>query len=350
MKIRNIYLLLLIVSSTRLVALEPPDRKSPIPPSNSVFEDQKAPIAIDAPSTKGSQSSDPLKLQKFPEKLSSRTENSSAYMGLSVLPIPDVLAKHFEISQNEAVIVHIVDPHGPAALAGISERDILTAVDHIKPRNHQSLRDILVKHQPGDSINVSLIHRGHSIEKSLVLVARSSQNITPNQLGVDELQSSNDIFNSIPKEQADHLRKAIEQNLNALKMHADSLAIPKEQADFPMNEIHKRIQRMMGGTNQSFIFPNLSQDQVGGNSSVQSQTNVRVMDQEGSVHLRESNGKKEITVFDKKGNSVWSGSYNSAAEKESVPESVRKRIEALNGYHSVEKGLGKSPVDQSHIE
>lgn len=60
------------------------------------------------------------------------------------------------------------------------------------------------------------------------------------------------------------------------------------------------------------------------------QSTVRLMDDQGSVELRSSEKGREAAVFDKEGNVVWEGPYETDQDKAAVPDDVRARLEKLN--------------------
>jgi hypothetical protein len=67
-----------------------------------------------------------------------------------------------------------------------------------------------------------------------------------------------------------------------------------------------------------------------------------LMDDQGSVHVKSSGDSgKHITVKDRKGQVVYSGPYETEADKKAVPKEIRQRVDAL--------GLDKGTAGMSSI-
>lgn len=57
---------------------------------------------------------------------------------------------------------------------------------------------------------------------------------------------------------------------------------------------------------------------------------IRMMDADGSVEMKETNGAREVKVTDHDGQTVWSGPWDTEQDKAAAPQDVRERIDRLN--------------------
>ncbi len=87
--------------------------------------------------------------------------------------------------------------------------------------------------------------------------------------------------------------------------------------------MRERMNRAMGGG----IPDNGSRD--GGDPGFQQSSTIRMMDNEGSIEIRTSDGQTDVTVRDEKNDEVWSEPWNSEEQKKAAPDSIRERIERV---------------------
>ncbi len=98
------------------------------------------------------------------------------YVGLSVEPLNVELAKAFEVSQRDGVVVVEVQPGGAADMAGLQPGDIITKVgkkDVMQVSDYHSQTAIMVV---GDKVNLDLLRNGR--EKRVTMrIAESSESV-----------------------------------------------------------------------------------------------------------------------------------------------------------------------------
>jgi hypothetical protein len=283
-----------LFASLPALAIEPPKDDAPPPPS------VKSSAA--APAEEMDSEADPV-------------EAKTAFIGLITADVPAILSAHIGIQPGEGVVIRDLSPGGPAEKAGFVRYDVITRVAGQEVGSPEELSKQISSRQPGEEISVDLIHEGKPAVKTVQLGTRPAEagRITdPSQIG--HLN-----FGDMPEEQAERIREMIEGRANGFMREpgAGSKA-----------------------TKRSFSFD--------------SNATFRLMDGEGAVEMKSSNGSKDITVRDKGNKVIWSGPWNTEENKAAAPPEVRERIERFKfddnlrggGFRLNVPGLPESGTDE----
>lgn len=100
-----------------------------------------------------------------------------SYLGVRYIPITADVASTYGLSvEKGAFIPPSTDPNAPsiidgspAATAGLKINDIITQVDGKSIDQTHSLTSLLVQHQPGDSVSLTILRNGQSIHVNVTL-------------------------------------------------------------------------------------------------------------------------------------------------------------------------------------
>ncbi len=336
MKYHQSIIMLLGLSASTLMALEPPQKVEPLAPNQDATVEPSATETQKTPASEDNVAAEDEPAAKKKVEAMPQVNAQSSYMGIGSEEVPKVLATHLGLEEGSSILVRIVDPEGPAAKVGIQESDVITLVDGAKVKCQSCLCDILQKHKPGDSIKVSIIHRGEVQEKTLTLAAKPVADVAGiEDCAPDDAALPKELLDILPKDRADQLRKAIEKNLQAMGGGAAGgvQIIPmgggNPGAPIPgVADLQKRVEKMLklqiqgaqGGAGLN-IAP-------GGN--IQMQSSISMMDDQGRVEISKSGDSTEAKVYDNDGNLQWSGSYETNQDKAAVPAPIRERLEKLN--------------------
>jgi Do/DeqQ family serine protease len=95
-----------------------------------------------------------------------------AFMGINFSDIDSDLAKAKGIKVIKGVYVVSVYESSASAKAGISKGDIITKIDGVPLNSQSELKEILIRHRPGDKIEVTLLHNDVERTTSLILENR----------------------------------------------------------------------------------------------------------------------------------------------------------------------------------
>jgi S1-C subfamily serine protease len=111
-----------------------------------------------------------------------------AFLGVETLPVGGWLAEALDLPVQEGLLVEIVTPRGPAAVAGIrgGDRlaqagmrrihiggDVIVAIDGQKVAGQFDVNVILNRKRPGDTVNVSVYRGGKKMEIPVKLGERT---------------------------------------------------------------------------------------------------------------------------------------------------------------------------------
>lgn len=295
-------------------AIQPPADDAPPPPPLAAGETMPKPP------------NRPAEDEPQAREMPAHPEPGSGYLGLSVAPIPELLGAHLEVPENEGVLVRIVAPGSPAANAGIQVHDVLLEVDGRAITSHDDLLGIVNEHHAGDTLAVTVLRKGQTIDLKATLVARPDVHppLEP-RMGAFPLAPEDLFFDDLPDDHAARIRGMIEQNLRALRDPGGMFDDEVFQGAF--DNMREQMERLLA---EPKPFGPL--DDRGGihNLRMNTGTTVRLMDDEGSIELKIADGSKEVTVRDLQNEVLWTGPWDTDQDKASAPDGIRKRVERLN--------------------
>ena len=285
---------------TSAIAIEPPGAAAPIPPQLPPKE-----AATDMLKAAG----------KGPNK----DVPARAYLGVGTSEVPNLLGEHLGLESGEGVVVRALDPLGPAAKAGVSQKDVIIKVAGSAIGSHEELRQLISGLTPGEEADVEYIHRGETVHAKLTLgeaPALPPELAEGNPKPLEQLS-----LDGMPQEQTRRIREAIEQNIRQFEgLQNGNGAFPGELLG---SRMHEKIQEMMENMD-------LPDDENMGIHQRSSGT-IRMLDSDGSgVELRTEDGKKKVRLLGRGGEVQWEGPYDTAEDREAVPEQFKERISQLN--------------------
>lgn len=283
------------------LAIEPPRDDAPPPPS------VKTPASAPAPVQEGGE--DGQMRPRIVPPAQNAQENKIAFIGVISAEVPDFLAAHLGIGAGEGVFVREVAPDSPAQKAGIEKFDVILRVSGKSVGSPAELSQQISTRKPDEEITLDLVHKGTEVTKTVKLETRPGtafnriNDQAPNDGSLD--------LNGLPRDQADRVRDMLERRLRDMRAQQQQL-----QDEFDnMRPRRERGSRQDDGGLKGFHF--------------KSDATFRLMDNDGSVEMKSSDGSKEITVRDRDNNTVWSGPWDTEEDKAAAPKEVRERIEKL---------------------
>lgn len=245
------------------------------------------------------------------------------FLGLSTADVPDMLADHLGLGGDAGVIIRTVCPDSPAEKAGLAVNDIIVSLDGAPVGTPAAFSEMLRAHKPGDRLAVGLIRKGKPEKVVATLTDRPAE--LNAHLGAEPF------LHGLPEAQAERLRGMIEQNLQGFG--GDQLGISPDQY---LNNTMRMMRERMNHTFED--IPPITQGEDGGISFRQN-SSIRLMDKEGSVEIKSSDGATQVTVRDTTNTIVWQGPWNSDEEKKAAPQDVRQRIDRVNAGSANGRGF-----------
>jgi len=312
------------------VAIEPPKDDAPPPPS--VRPPGSAPAAPAADDTTRTFQPRERVVAPPPAPGTLREQAPVAFIGIISDDVPEMLAAHIGVQPGEGVMIRDLAPGGPAEKAGLARYDVITHVGGRTVGSPVALSKEIASGKPGDDVTIDFIHQGTKSTKTIKLETRpesAGRTLDPRQLGHLDLDA-------LPDGQADRIRDMIDRQLKSMPRELRNLGIdPRNDGAFGSGEPAPAPQRERDGF-RGFQF--------------KSDATFRLMDNDGSIEMKSSDGKKDITVRDHQGNEVWSGPWDTAQDKDAAPKDVRERIDKFKFDEGFKGGgfrfrMGGGPQD-----
>lgn len=239
----------------------------------------------------------------------------SAFLGIATAEVPGMVADHLGLSDGTGVVIRTVYPGSPAEKAGLKVNDIITTLNDKPIADPEALTSAIRSHKAGDRITVGLIQKGKA--------AKAEVTLTPPPADETAQLESEPFLEGIPKIHADRLRDLIEQNLDAFDPGGQG-ASPERQFEDTFRQMRQRMNRALSDQ----VNPTPRGDGAG--TQFQQNSTIRLMDAEGSVEINTSEGDTQVKVRGKDNQIVWSGPWNTEADKDAAPKDIRARIEGVN--------------------
>lgn len=279
------------------LAIEPPKDDAPPPPS------VKSPASSPAPErTPASAPAEDTAAAGIPKP---REQAASAFIGIISDDIPEMLSAHIGVKPGEGVMIRDLAPGGPAEKAGFAKYDIITRVGGKTVGSPADLSREIASNKPGDDVSLDLIHGGKQTTMTVRLETRpdgAGRIVDPRQLGHLDLDD-------MPEGQADRIRDMIEKQLQGMMKDSQGL----ENFQLRKDRVIPRDREENRGGVRGFQF--------------KSDATFRLMDNDGSIEMKSSDGSKEITVRDHAGKVTWSGPWDTEQDKAAAPKDIRERID-----------------------
>ncbi|HXE14114.1 MAG TPA: PDZ domain-containing protein [Bryobacteraceae bacterium] len=112
-------------------------------------------------------------LAKSQDKARPASDSSSyGYLGVAVIPVDDSLAASLGMPETRGALVDNVQPHSPAAKAGLKPNDVVLQFDGVDITGSADLGVLVSQTQPGHKSFLAVFRRGKVIHLSAVLSAR----------------------------------------------------------------------------------------------------------------------------------------------------------------------------------
>ena len=299
-------------------AQEAPSFKHPTPASDA----QRPPTPPPASDTAAPDTTKPdAKADAKPEakpEAKADAKVQPAFLGVVSTELPAMLAEHLGLKDGEGIVVRALNPpDGPAAKAGVAVHDVITRIGDQPVTSAADFSKQVASRKAGDKIHLDLIHQGKAVGLDVTLGARPDDVAAIDPLPLDHLN-----LQGVPKDLADRVRRAIEGNGINMNFEEGVLEIaPKLEAE--MREMRKRMNKAMQNLNAPGApdAPRID---------IQQGASIRLMDDQGSIELKSSDGGKEVTIRDKDNKIAWNGPWDTDQDKAAAPDDIRKRVERLN--------------------
>jgi len=114
------------------------------------------------------------------------TETSqSAYLGVEITDIDDILAENLELKGKTGVFVNKVIPNSPAEKAGLERSDVLAAFNNRDTEDVENFKELISDVEPGDTVRIVYVRDGKKRSTYAVLAQLPSIVKTANTVDDD---------------------------------------------------------------------------------------------------------------------------------------------------------------------
>lgn len=252
-----------------------------------------------------------------------RAAASTAFLGVVSGDLPSCLIDHLGLEKSGGILVRSLVPEGPAAKAGLTINDVIVSIAGNPIASPEDISRLISSHKPGDSVSLDLIHKGQRTKLDVVLGNRPAELTSVDPMVIDPMH-----LDSLPKDLADRIRAAIAGNVGGMEMKpgagVDDMPAEIEAA---MREMQRRME---GAINQGGLKLPDSDPAAGGNVETKSSATFMMQDEAGSVQVKSTDGAKTVTIRDRSNNVIWSGPWNSEADKAAAPPEARNRMQGVD--------------------
>ena len=249
------------------------------------------------------------------ERAGNKPASKLPFLGLSTAAIPEMVAEHLGIGADSGVIVRTVCPDSPALEAGLAVNDIILSINGTRVADPGLFSEKIRAHKAGDKLEIELIRKGKPDKAQVTLTERPAE--------LSAHLEAEPFLEGLPEAQAKRLRGLMDQNLQGFGWDQPGM-LPDQRFENTFRRMREQMNRALEQE-----VPPITQGEDGGVRFQQNST-IRLMDNEGSVEIKSSNGDTRVTVRDTANNPVWQGPWNSDKDKDAAPKDIRERIDRVN--------------------
>jgi S1-C subfamily serine protease len=94
---------------------------------------------------------------------------SGGHLGVAFVPLDEQVAQEHDLDITEGALITEVQADSPAADAGLQADDVVTAVNNEPVDEEHTLRDRLVAYEPGDTVTLSIVRDGETMDIEVTL-------------------------------------------------------------------------------------------------------------------------------------------------------------------------------------
>jgi membrane-associated protease RseP (regulator of RpoE activity) len=260
------------------------------------------------------------------------------FIGVVTSPLGAAVRAQTTLSEDVGLSVDVVSPDSPAAKAGLKAHDILAKYDDQILCAAVQLSALVKRTGTGNQVTLTVLRGGKEMPIEVTVgehAAQATFKVEGVSMNFTPLGGQSAIVAGQPLDPA-VLKLLEEQGLKpagfggfvpqygfAMPAAANDAPIvpqPSGPSDTPAQLQSNQIQPNQIQRNQRIVL-------VNPNVQSQSQSVTIVANDDGRVELRETNGKRAVTILDKAGAQQYTGPLDSKEDREKIPAALRGRVE-----------------------
>ena len=257
------------------------------------------------------------------------------FIGVVTSPLGEQVRAQTTLSEDVGLSVDVVSPDSPAAKAGLKAHDILAKYDDQLLCAAVQLSALVKRTGTGNKATLIVLRGGKELPIEVTVGEHAAQatfkvegvNIAmgqPGQPGGPRVVAGQPLAPEVIRlieEMGSKAGGAVFSGQYGFAVPAPGVDAPViPQGSAPLELQSNQIQPNQIQRNQRIVL-------VNPNVQSQSQSVSIVANDDGRVELRETNGKRTVTILDKSGAQQYSGALDSQEDREKIPADLRSRVE-----------------------
>lgn len=258
-----------------------------------------------------------------------------AYLGVETMPVDPTVAAQLGLAKGTGVVIRRVAEGSPAA-GLLQEHDILTKLDDQILVNMPQLTVLVRNHKAGDEVKLTYIRGGKESTAKAKLGEREVPKLAWDAAPGERVMQ---IFG--------HAEPGAGGFSRALPAMPGVPAMPPAEAG--------DVMRVIGGDRMNWVAQprvHVLRRHGGAGSTILDLAagNFVFSDDEGSIEVNATDGKRELTVKDKAGKVTFQGPVNTPEEHAKLPAEVKARLDAIGGAEFGGEGSGALNIETKVFE
>src|SRR5205809_4483127 len=241
------------------------------------------------------------------------------FLGVETSHVPDVVSEQLGLAKGVGLVVEYVEPHSPAASAGVQQNDILKMLNDQILMEPTQLRKLLQTFSEGTEVTLTILRKGQE-QKITVKLAKKEMpqrhSLMPGgnhdmHWDFDETGDVGEQMQELKEQLGDAQRGIIR---GAVIQAHEAAKRAREDARRAAREI-----RILSNDNGTLKATKIDLGKA----------QIVFCDGKGEMKLENVNGKKLLTAKDPQGKLLFGGPVETKEDLDKVPADVRERYERL---------------------
>jgi len=264
------------------------------------------------------------------------------FIGVVTSPLGEQVRAQTNLTEDVGLSVDVVSPDSPAAKAGLKAHDILAKYDDQLLCAAVQLSALVKRTGTGNKATLTVLRGGKELPIEVIVgehAAQATFKVEGVNMNFTPLGGQGAIVAGQPL--APEVIKLIEEmgskTGGAVFGGQYGFAVPAPGVDAPVLPQSSGPNDTLLQLQSNQIQPNqVRQTQIQRNQRIvlvnpnvqsQSQSVSIVANDDGRVELRETNGKRTVTILDKSGAQQYAGPLDTQEDREKIPAELRSRVE-----------------------
>ena len=266
------------------------------------------------------------------------------FIGVVTSPLGEAVRAQTNLTEDVGLSVDVVSPDSPAAKAGLKAHDILAKYDDQLLCAAVQLSALVKRTGTGNKATLTVLRSGKELPIEVTVgehAAQATFKVEGVNMNFTPLGGQSAIVAGQPLDPA-WLKLLQEMELKGGSINnvpvygfvpraqgGDAPVIPQSPAPnaSPLQPQTDQFQRDQNQIQRNQIQRNQRIVLVNPNVQSQSQSVSIVANDDGRVELRETNGKRTVTILDKSGAQQYTGPLDTQEDREKIPVALRGRVE-----------------------